>query len=72
MGPSAAPPADAGRMSSFWLYSQVERTEIQGREKHNKFRFQVRVPVGNKLEDEQSRIDVGGLRVCMGSKTGYI
>lgn len=56
------PRADAGRMSSFPLHSQAECTKIQRREKHNKFRLQVRVPAGNKMEDEQWRLD--GRRVC--------
>lgn len=49
--------ADAGGMSSFRLRSQAESTKIQRREKHNKFRLQVRVPAGTKLEDEQWRPD---------------
>lgn len=56
------PRADAGRMNSFLLHSQAECTKIQRREKHNKFRLQVRVPAGNKVEDEQWRLD--GRRGC--------
>lgn len=67
------PRADAGRMSSFPLHSQAECTRIQRRGgKHNKFRLQVRVPAGAKLEDEQWRLDGRRVRACSSLKTGYI
>lgn len=61
------PRADAGRMMLIpLLHSQAECTKFrefrEGR-KHNKFRLQVRVPEGNKVEDEQWRLD--GRRVCV-------
>lgn len=66
------PRADAGGMSSFPLHSQAECTKIQRREKHNKFRLRVRAPAGNKVEDEQWRLDGRRVCACMCWKGGYI
>lgn len=69
----AIPRADAGRMSSFPLHSQAECARIRRRGgKHNKFRLQVRVPAGAKLEDEQWRLDGRRVRACSSLKMGYI
>lgn len=51
--------ADAGRTNSFQVHSQAKCAKIPRRETHNKFRLQVRVPAGYKLEDEQLGVDVG-------------
>lgn len=70
---TAIPRADAGRMSSFPLHSQAECARIRRRGgKHNKFRLQVRVPAGAKLEDEQWRLDGRRVRACSSLKMGYI
>lgn len=61
--------ADAGRTSPFRLHSQAKCAKIPGRETHNKFRLQVRVPAGYKLEDEQLGVDVGGARECTSLET---
>lgn len=62
VGGSSIARADVGRTSSFQLHSQAKWAKIPRREKHNKFRLQVRVPAGYKLEDEQLGVDVGGAR----------
>lgn len=43
--------------------------KIPRRETHNKFRLQVRVPAGYKLEHEQLGVDVGGARECTSLET---
>lgn len=61
--------ADAGRAGSFWVHSQAKCAKIPRRERHNKFRLQVRVPAGYKLEKEQLGVDVGGVRECASFRT---